>query len=589
MKLNIIPIISLTLSLWLPLSGSGAALGTRQRTITPVALSPETPLLYPYDVAAYAIYGYSSWQWGPGENEGQQLTLMPAVYPGATNAARLFTFLSISDAHITDKESPCQSIYLSYQGTNGSMSSCYSPVMLYTTQVLDAGVRTANAVNRLLPFDFAISLGDDANGPQYNELRWYIDVMDGKYITPSSGAHAGATNIDYQEPFQAAGLDPAIPWYAVLGNHDHLWMGGFPVVVPQEYFTSTNVFLFGNDFMGTIDGSTPYGDVIDVGPVTNFIVGGVTNFPTVVADPNRYSLTISNWMREFFNTSSKPVGHGFSEANITNSFACYSFAPKTNLPVKVMVLDDTMSDQDFKIGEQATLDTNRFNWLTNELQLGQDQNQLMIIATHEPLEVIGTNSPVSLTNVLAALHTYPNLLLWICGHTHQNNITPQPSPDPDHPEYGFWEVQTASLRDFPQEFRTWEILRNTDNSISIRVTDIDPEVTTNSPAAVSRGYAIGAARIFMTPCTSITDTNSYARNAELLKLLTPPMQAMIAGYGGPLGHNVALDRIGTGVVINFLGELQSADSLIGPWSNIANVSPYKVANANAAKFYRAVE
>jgi len=135
--------------------------------------------------------------------------------------------------------------------------------------------------------------------------------------------------------------------------------------------------------------------------------------------------------------------------------------------------------------------------------------------------------------VLAALHTYPNLLLWICGHTHQNNITPQPSPDPDHPEYGFWEVQTASLRDFAQEFRTWEILRNTDNSISIRVTDIDPEETTNSPAAVSRGYAVGAARIFGAPCTSDTDTNAYAYNAELLKLLTPPMQAKIANYGGP--------------------------------------------------------
>ena len=127
-------------------------------------------------------------------------------------------------------------------------------------------------------------------------------------------------------------------------------------------------------------------------------------------------------MREFFNTSSKPVGHGFSEANITNNFACYSFEPKTNMPLKVIVLDDTMSDQDFEFGQQAALDTNRFNWLTNELQLGQDQDQLMIIATHEPLEVICTNSPVSRTNVLAALHTYPNLLLWICGHTHQNNI-----------------------------------------------------------------------------------------------------------------------------------------------------------------------
>jgi hypothetical protein len=97
--------------------------------------------------------------------------------------------------------------------------------------------------------------------------------------------------------------------------------------------------------MGTIDGSTPYGDVIDVGSITNFIVGGVTNFPTVVADSNRYSLTTSNWMGEFFNTASKPVGHGFSAANITNSFACYSFEPLTNMPLKVIVLDDTMSDQ----------------------------------------------------------------------------------------------------------------------------------------------------------------------------------------------------------------------------------------------------
>ena len=190
-----------------------------------------------------------------------------------------------------------------------------------------------------------------------------------------------------------------------------------------------------------------------------------------------------------------------------------------------------------------------------------------------------TITPVALTNASPTI--YPSAV--------SNNIIPQPSPYPDRPEYGFWEVETASLRDFPQEFRTFEILRNSDNSISIRVTDIDPEVTTNSPAAVSRGYAVGAARIFGSPCTSLTDTNSYAHNAELLKLLTHPMQAVIAGYGGPLGHNVAIDRAGNGVVINFLGELQSADTLLGPWNNVANISPCAVSAATAAKFYRAVE
>jgi metallophosphoesterase (TIGR03768 family) len=594
MKTGIIQIIALSLPLFLPPSGSGAELGTRQRTITPVAVTnAPVPPIFPSAVSNYAVYGYSSWQWGPGEDEGQQLTNMPAGYPGATNAARLLAFLSISDAHITDKESPCQSIDLSYQGTNGSMSACYSPVMLYTTQVLDAGVRTANALNRLLPFDFAISLGDDANGPQHNELRWYIDVLDGKYITPSSGDHAGATNIDYQEPFQAAGLDPAIPWYAVLGNHDQFWQGGGLVPEFQTAFTNATILKIGDDFMGTIDGTTPYGNVIGAGPVTNYVVNGVTNAPTVEPDPSRYGLSSSNWMQEFFNTSSQPVGHGFSRANITNDFLCYSFEPKPNLPLKVIVLDDTMTDQDYDPKGQAGLDTHQLAWLVNELNKGQTHDQLMIIAAHEPIEDFdmpgSTNSVISSTNLLILLHTYPNLLLWICGHTHQNNITPQPSPDTNSPEYGFWEVQTASLRDFPQEFRAWEILRNTDKSISFRVTDIDPEETTNSPAAVSRGYAIGAARIFMTPCTSLADTNSYAHNAELLKLLTPPMQAKIANCGGPLGHNVAIDCNATGVAISFLGELQSADNILGPWNDVANTSPYTVSATNAASFYRATE
>jgi metallophosphoesterase (TIGR03768 family) len=620
MKFNLSPIISVAISLWLPLAGSGAELGTRQRTVQPVALPANTPPIMASDLPAYATYGYSSWQWGPGTNEGQLTTnMMPSGYPGATNAARLLTFFCISDIHITDKESPCQPIWPGYQTVTGftnnvslppgnGNSSCYSPVILRTTQVLDAAVRTANEINRLMPFDFGMSLGDDCNSTEYNELRWFIDVMDGHYITPSSGTNAGATTIDYQMPFQAAGLNAAIPWYQVLGNHDHFWSG---CEVEDDYFrqtyTNNTVLLLGDlatqglasraEYMGVVDGTTPDGNVIGAGPVTNYIVDGVTNAPTIAADPNRYSLTRSNWMREFFSTTSKPAGHGFSQANITKDFAGYTFEPKANLPLKVIVLDDTMTDQNFDFNGQGGLDTNQLSWLVHELDRGQAQGKLMIVTAHIPIELIGfssstnasTNSIISATDLLTILHTYPNLILWVAGHMHRNNIKAELSPYTDRPEYGFWEVENPSLRDFPQEFRTYEILRNTDNSISIRVTDIDPDAPANSQAAISRGYAVGASRIFASPSTNLTDTGSYTRNAELVKLLTPPMQAAIAGLGAPLGNQVAIDRDDTGVTVNFLGGLQSADTLNGPWNDVTNISPYMVSAANVAKFYRAAE
>jgi hypothetical protein len=127
--------------------------------------------------------------------------------------------------------------------------------------------------------------------------------------------------------------------------------------------------------------------------------------------------------------------------------------------------------------------------------------------------------------LLDTLHNYSNLILWMSGHRHINTVTPQPAPDPDHPEFGFWEVETPSLRDFPQQFRTYKIVRNSNNTVSIIVTDVDPavqedtETEPETPAAKSRGYAIGANRI---SAGSFTDTTSHAFNAELIKPLAAP-------------------------------------------------------------------
>jgi metallophosphoesterase (TIGR03768 family) len=615
-RLAIVKITSLSIPLLLPLSGNAAELGTRQRTITPVALQTNsTPAILASNLPAYAVYGYSDWEWGSGQDAGQLFTnMMPVGYLGTTNAARVLSFFCFSDIHIVDKESPSQADWAAYQTETGftnntpppgsGNSSAYSPVILRTTQVLDAAVKTVNALHQMMSFDFGMSLGDDCNGSQYNELRWFIDVMDGLPITPSSGTNAGATTIDYQKPFHAAGLEASIPWYAVLGNHDHFWLGSWPVTeYLRQSFTNNTVLLMGDlktqgvtsrsDFTGTVDGSTPYGTIIGAGSVSNYVVGGVTNAPTVAPDPNRYSLTRNNWMREFFTTTSQPVGHGFSQANIAADFAYYSFVPKATLPLKVIVLDDTMTDENFDFNGQGGLDTNQLAWLVRELDQGQAHDQLMIIAAHIPIELVGmsgsTNSIISGTNLVYLLNTYPNLLLWVTGHMHRNNIKAHPSPYTDRPEYGFWEVENPSLRDFPQEFRTFEILRNTDNSISMMVTDIDPYAPTNSQADISRGFAVGASRISAMPSTSLTDTDSYTQNAELVKMLTPPMQIKIAKLGEPLGHRVAMDHTDDGVAINFLGELQSAQTLTGPWVNVTDTSPYAIPATASAKFYRPVE
>ena len=183
-------------------------------------------------VARYAELGYGNWTFGAGLPMVQRTDLMPAQYGDALprRNRRLLRFFAISDIHITDKEAPNQLIYFQEaESAAHNNTSIYSPVMMYTTHVLDAAIQTVNALHRKEPFDFGISLGDTCNSTSYNELRWYIDVIDGKLITPSSGAHAGADTIDYQKPFVAAGLDPSIPWYQAMGNHDHFFIGSFPI------------------------------------------------------------------------------------------------------------------------------------------------------------------------------------------------------------------------------------------------------------------------------------------------------------------------------------------------------------------------
>jgi hypothetical protein len=164
----------------------------------------------------------------------------------------------------------------------------------------------------------------------------------------------------------------------------------------------------------------------------------------------------------------------------------------------------------------------------------------MIIAAHIPVGIElpeegfdslmswDAEAEVSDMELIATLHRYPNLILWVSGHRHLNTITALKSPDPDRPELGFWEVETASLREFPQQFRMFDIVRNNDNTVSIFTTNVDPSVSEGSPAEKSRTYAIAANQLFNLTTDPLT---GGAYNAELVKQLSPEMQAKIQNYG----------------------------------------------------------
>ena len=250
-------------------------LTTLDRTVIPASVPSTSPKLLPNEVSKYSQYGYGVWKADAGLRYQKRLDIMPPAYTGtsATSNGSLLRFFTMSDIHITDKQSPAQTIYFGLQGQAG-MSSAYSPVILYTTQVLDAAVQTVNTLNKKQAFDFGIFLGDAVNNNQFNELRWYVDILDGQVITPNSDPKSTAST-EYVRPFKAAGLDKSVPWYQVLGNHDHFWSGVYP---PTERIKKTivgdtvlNVGDVVKDsknidrtgyYMGVVDVSSEYGKVI---------------------------------------------------------------------------------------------------------------------------------------------------------------------------------------------------------------------------------------------------------------------------------------------------------------------------------------
>jgi metallophosphoesterase (TIGR03767 family) len=431
----------------------------------------------------------------------------------------LLCLAHITDLQIADVQSPTRFEFLNRLFADpryAQIVPVQRPQEALTVHAVDAAVRTLNAVRcpaTGLPPQLAVTTGDAIDNAQWNELQTFFALFDGGLAAPGSGGacYEGVQSLDWPDDifwkpdgagasgpdifrrefgfphnpgllqralrkFRADGL--AIPWLSCFGNHEALNQGvGLQTEGIARALTGDRKPLGlheGFDHDRALELFTLRPEVFMDGPSRR-----------ITADPARRPITRREFVEAHFRPGTRPYGHGFGERNRLDGTAYYVYDTPY---VRLIALDTNC----LAGGAAGCLDRDQAAWLEERLaEVHSDyeaadgrqlrtgnEDRLVVLFSHHGIDALTNTGHAGLDTgpllgareILALLHRFPNIVLWLNGHTHLNAVRARYHSG--NPLRGFWEVTTCAVIDWPCQTRLVEFV-DRGSHLSIVCTMVD--------------------------------------------------------------------------------------------------------------------